>query len=136
MAHPNVDTAVRARLAANFTACEIRPEGSLEGADDGAAFLVVQFPYSNNRQATVGDPGNNHFREEGGVRFVLSVPRNRQAIATGRQWAEEINTVFRGKRFDGVLTFAPTSPVTDDSNELGGFYRLTWAVPYQFDVRG
>ncbi|MBO0904215.1 hypothetical protein [Jiella sonneratiae] len=135
MAHPTVDTAVRARLAANFNACEIRPEGSLE-AGDGAPFLVVQFPYSSSRQASIGDPGGNRWREEGGVRFVLSVPRNRAAIAAGRQWAEEIATVFRGKRFDGVLTFAPTSPVSDDNNDVGGLYRLSWAVPYQFDVRG
>ena len=108
MAHPSVDAAVRARLAANFTACEIRPEGSLEGAGDGTAFLVVQFPYSSSKQVSAGDPSNNHWREEGGVRFVLSVARTRAAIAEGRQWAEEINAIFRGKHFDGVLTFAPT----------------------------
>ncbi|MCQ8781719.1 phage tail terminator-like protein [Mangrovibrevibacter kandeliae] len=136
MAHPIVDQAFRAQLESSFSGCQIYPEGMATAPTDGSAFLVLQFPFSTSEQISVGDPGNNVYREEGAARFVLSVPRNRPAIESGRQWAAEIANLFRGNRFDGVLTFAPTSPVTDDENDTGSYYRLAWVCPYQFDLFG
>ncbi|MCE7028938.1 phage tail terminator-like protein [Jiella avicenniae] len=136
MAHRIVESTIRAHLAANFDGCPVYAKGAIGSREDGGAFLVVQFPHSSSRQASTGDPGNNFYREEGGVRFVLTVPRTASGIAQGDLWAEQIANAFRGKRIGGLLTFAPTSPVSDDSNDIGGLYRLSFAVPYQFDVKG
>lgn len=136
MAHKDVDAAVRARLAAGFSGCPVYDEGQTGAPSDASAFLVVQYPFSTSAQITAGDPENNVYRETGGIRFVLSVTRVRTSIEQGRQWAAEIATLFRGKRFDGVRTYAPTSPVTDDGNDAGSYYKLAWVVPYDFDIHG
>jgi hypothetical protein len=134
MAHRLVEAAFRARLAAGFSGCQIYPKGKTAAPSNGAAFLVLQFPHSTSMQASVGDPGNNRYREEGGARFVLNVKSNSApAIAQGDQWCEEIAELFRGKRFDGVLTFAPGSPTFDDESDNAGYFTMSFAVPYLFN---
>ncbi len=96
---------------------------------DGAAFLVVEYPLANAEQISVGSPGAQLFREEGGIRFVLSIPRG-QGVS---YWIGQLETLlghFRATTFSGVRTFAPTSPVLDDNNDQGSYWRLTAVVPY------
>ena len=123
MAHPGVEQAFRDRLTANFDRCPLVPDGDPNAGSNGGAFLVLQFPFSTSAQTTIGAPDENVYREEGGARFVLSVPRRFQAIADG-------------KEFDGVRTWAPTSPFSDDTNDTGSFYVLTVVVPYSWDLIG
>lgn len=136
MAHPDVEQAFRDRLTANFDRCPLVPDGDPNAGSNGGAFLVLQFPFSTSAQTTIGAPDENVYREEGGARFVLSVPRRFQAIADGKQWCVEIAALFRGKEFDGVRTWAPTSPFSDDTNDTGSFYVLTVVVPYSWDLIG
>lgn len=134
MAHRLVVNAVRARLAANFTGCPVYGENTLaESPKDGSAFIVLQFPWSRSVWETLAGPDGCDHREEGAFRFVLSVPRD-GGVDEGRQWLDEIASLFRGEEFDDVQCYAPDSPVSDDRNETGSYYRLTMAVPYQFIV--
>jgi hypothetical protein len=136
MAHHSVVQAVEARLAAGFTACPIFVENDAsETPADGSAFGVLQFPYSRSEQASIGDPGGNWYREEGGFRIVLAVERGAGTLI-GRQWLEEVASLFRGKSFDGVRTYAPGSASTDDNSEDGVFFRLSIAIPYDFHITG
>ena len=136
MAHPDVEQAFRDRLAEGFTGCELVDDGAEPNVEGFDPFLTLQFPFVSSSQITTGSPGSNFYREEGAARFVLSVRRNKPSIAEGKQWCVEIAALFRGKHFGGVRTYAPNSPVSDDGNDMGGFYVLAFTCPFDFDVVG
>lgn len=106
-----------------------------ERTDESASFLQVQYPVANEEQITIGAPGANVWREEGVIRLVLLMNRDEDR-ATILQRADELRSLFRGKEFGGVQTFAPSPPAIDDNNDDGNFLRLSIAVPYQFDRLG
>lgn len=139
-----VVSTIEGHLAANWTRCEVRgfTDNSGETPDDGAAFLVVQYPFSQTEQITVGAPGANVFREEGGVRLVLNMPRDPDSRADALTWTDELAALFRGRHFPasgamlGLTTHAPSSPVFDDASDDGNYLLLSVIVPYQADVLG
>lgn len=137
MAHLTVVQAVENRLAGAFSYCPIRVEneGDETVPTDGGPFLTVQFPYSRSEWETVEGPDGSDFLEEGGIRFVLAAPAG-YGTHVYRGWMDEIATLFRGVSFDGVQTFAPTSPVTDDRSDKEGYFVLSLVVPYQFTITG
>lgn len=136
MASRTVKDAVEARLAANWTNCPIQGI-NLEGETpaDASPFLMVQYPVSEEQQITIGAPGNNVWREEGALRFILSIARG-TGVDQGLTWIEELRSLFRGKQFSHVSTWAPSAAVLDDTNDAGNYWRLTFAVPYYFDING
>ncbi|MBA4219936.1 MAG: hypothetical protein C0458_04315 [Methylobacterium sp.] len=132
MASAETMAAVKSRLAAGFTSAPVYfPNGALP-ATGLAEYVAVQYPLASERQASFGAPGSNVFREEGVIRFVFHV---RAGLGTDRIGilAGELRTLFRNARFDGVRTYAPTSPVFDDRADAGSTYRASIAVPYDFD---
>jgi len=136
MASEAVVNAVAARLAANWNKVPLVGVNLNESAPaDGSPFIVVQYPIANEEQISVGSPGANIWREEGVFRLVIHAERG-GGVAQGLQWADELRTLFRGKHFDGVETFAPSPPAIDDSNDIGNYFQLSVAVPYQFDRIG
>lgn len=136
MAHPSVVQAVEARLSAGFTGCPVFVENSNpDTPGDGSTFAVLQFPYSRSEQASIGSPDANWYREEGAFRIVLAVETGAGTHAS-RQLLETISALFRGKSFDGVRTYAPGSASSDDNSEDGAFFRLSIAIPYDFNITG
>lgn len=137
MAQAAVIAAVNQRLADNWTNCPVvGPNISGDAPSDGLSpFLSIQYPVAREEQITIGAPGNEVFRETGAIRFVLNVQRGR-GVDQGSAWADQLRTLFRAKQFASVNTFAPSSPVLDDSNDMGDYWRLTFAVPYYFDFIG
>lgn len=136
MAKLAVVLAVEKILADHWTRCPI-PEANGNGSTPagGTAFLQVQYPYSTSERITFGAPGANTHREEGAFRILLHVERGSGTL-TGLQWADELETLFLSKHFDGVQTFTPSSANSDDSNENGQYYTFAVAVPYRFDFIG
>lgn len=137
LAHPSVIAAVTDRFQAGFQvpACRIVPVNTKPGDDRSlSAFVVLQFPFSSSAPATVGAPGGQWWMEEGAFRFVLSVPKG-DGLGLGPEWAEQIAQLFRGEEFGDVVCFAPGSPVVDDGNETDAFFRLSFAVPYEFQFQ-
>lgn len=134
MACAAVMAAVRARLDANWTRCPVfyANEGMTAPADKGA-FLSVQYPVATEEQKTVGAPGNNVFREAGVIRLVLSIPIG-AGVDAYSVWLDELRALFRGKQFDHVTTWAPSGGVLDDRNDDGGYWMLSSAVEYYFDL--
>jgi hypothetical protein len=137
MAHPSVVAAVGARLQAGFDHCPVITEndGDQTVPSDAGPFLKLQFPWTRSEWQTIDGPDGCDFLEEGGFRFVLSVPSGSGTI-TGRVWLEEIATLFRGQRFEGVQTYAPSSPVSDDASDAPGYFRLSIVVPYEYLIQG
>ncbi|WP_244472262.1 phage tail terminator-like protein [Methylobacterium sp. Leaf108] len=130
-------TAVAARLANNWTRCPVRGPNEADGRTPaaGTAFLVHQYPISISNQISIGSPGANVYREEGAIRLVLNVGRSKGA-ATASLWADELAALFRGRVFDGVRTYAPSSPAIDDRNDEGPYFTLSVTVPYEHDTLG
>lgn len=130
MAHYSVVQSVETRVADNFAHCPAYVENELmQTPDDGSAFLIIQFPWSNSIWEEIG--GTPVFKEEGAFRFVLAVTRG-QGAHTARQWLGELATLFRGVLFDGIQCFVPDTPVANDDNEMASYYRLSIAVPYWY----
>lgn len=136
MADKSVIDAVNARLASLWTSCPVRGL-NLEGDTpaDGSAFLAVEYPIASSSQISIGSPGSNVYREIGAIRFVINVQRG-DGLDGGSQMAKDLAALFRGKQFSGVNTWAPSSPVLDDRNDIGNYWKLTFAVPYYFDLIG
>lgn len=136
MASKTVVDAVKARLAANFTAVPLLVDNvDSAGPDDGSPYLELQFPVANEQQITVGAPGRNVFREEGAFRLVLSV-RTGDPLDQALTWIDQLRALFRGKQFAGVTTYAPSPAVQDDRAFVAGGTRvlLSTAVPYYADL--
>lgn len=132
MAHPAVEAAVEARLRAGFTECEIFVENVLSTPpDDGAPFIILQFPASTDRRRSIG---TKFHEQEGAFRIVLHLPFG-TGTDTLRAWGEQIAAIFRGAKFSGVQTVDPQSPFLSDQPE--GNY--TWAaivVPFRYFYNG
>ena len=135
MPHANVDIAVKARLAANWTHCPVVVELNLSADLPSAPFLTVVYPVANAEQMSIGAPGANIWRETGVFLLVLNVERSTGSSAW-LEWSDELSALFRGKTFSGVQTFATTSAPIDNDNENGNYYELAVAVPYQYDLIG
>lgn len=134
MASLAVQTAVEARLAANWTATAIiKPNTTSEVPTDGSPFLTVQYPLSESEQVGLASVGNRNYREEGVIRLVLAVQKG-QGNGQALTWCETLRTLFRGAKFSGVQCWEASPPVENGDNEDGNYYVLSVAVPYYFDV--
>lgn len=123
---------VEARLAAWTRAPVVGVNLQGETPEDGSPFLVVQYPVVTGARTTHG----RTWRETGTIRFVLNGSRG-AGVADATVWADELADLYRGwkKRAPaGTLECqAPTSPLLNDDNEQGMYFRLSVVVPYTFD---
>lgn len=138
MASAAVMTAIESAVAANWTHTPIvAPNGGGSVPDDGSAYLIIQYPVAVERMISIGSPGSNVWREEGGVRIVLNI----QAGTGLGSWPARIDALraaLRGKTFaDGAITTWEASPTaSDDRNDDGAYYVMSFAVAYQADLIG
>lgn len=135
MAHSQVVAAFRARLASEWNNCPVQGDVNIGAGVPETPFIEVQFPVSTSTQKSVGAPGANFWREEGGCLLTLHVERQSGADAW-LPWVDDLASIFRGKSFDGVQTYAPTSAIYSDENEDGQTFKLRVAIPYDFDLIG
>lgn len=138
MASKAVSDAVYARLenTANWNHPEIPiVKGNVSPGTLPERFLAVQFPIGNEDIASLGDPSNRLFREEGAVRFVLQ-GESGEGADNLLTLLDELRTLFRGKEFSGVITYAPSPAVEHDDNDEGNYYAVSTVVPYEYDLIG
>lgn len=133
MAHKDAEIAIEARLRANWTNCAIFTENkeTVQPANGQDAFLTLQFPFSDPQRWSVGTA---LYREEGGFRITMSIPRG---IGTDviRDWGEEIREIFIDQKFDGVDCKVPSDPFTDDRSDAGPYYVAYVVVPFIYQWR-
>ncbi len=102
---------------------------------DGSPFIEIEYPVRNERQVSLGSPGNNHFKEEGAFRVVLNERRG-IGMQRARTWIDELRTLFRGQRIDPIVCFEATGPVINNSNDLGDYWQMSFVVRYWTYVIG
>ncbi|MBS7542525.1 phage tail terminator-like protein [Ancylobacter oerskovii] len=136
MAQKPVIDAVNDRLAVYWTLCPVwEANTTTQPPADGSGYLEIQYPVTNAQQVSIGAPGQNWLRDEGVIRAVFHVESG-SGLSVASTWADTFSALFRLKQFDGVQTWAPSSPAVDDENDNGGYYVVSVAVPYWFDYLG
>lgn len=138
MANPIVCDAVEAVLAAEWTHSEyplILPNTSGAPPKAGTPYMRVDYPISEAKQASFGSPGSNFWREIGVFRIILFSPRGK-GTAIPRELAQEIATMFRGRRItEAVHCWAP-SIANDPEGDEATYYITAIAVEYWADIIG
>lgn len=133
-----VDALVTARLRAflddtppAFAISLLPPNMVASPSSADAAFIVIQYPVVNGSKPVL----NRHFQEEGGIRIVVNVRREielDQALAL----SDDIASLFRERDLgSGLRTFAPDTPIINDTSDDANWFSLAVIVPYrlQFD---
>lgn len=134
MASKAVIDAVSARLAANWTQTVVIPLNEQgEVPTDGKPFLSVQYPIAQETHVGMAAVGFRTFREEGAIRFVLSVSRG-EGVSQALIWADQLRALFRAQQFGGVSCLSPAPAFFDDSNDRGAYFVLSIVCEYYFDL--
>lgn len=133
MPAPAVDTAFKARIAANFTTIPtIGVNGVVEPPSNGTSFVVLQYPVVNGEKPGIG----RRFFEEGALRIVINAVRA-VADTDGAAWAATLASLFRDRKLgSGLQTFTPNGPIINDAVDLGDFVELSVIVPYRYQYDG
>lgn len=121
--------AVAERAAAGLPECPIFGI-NLQGdvPEDGSVFGQVQYPVANAEQM---DLAARRYREEGAIRIIVNGQRG-IGVQDALRLTDLLATMFRSKKFDGVQTWSPSSPVIDDRNDEGNYFSVAFVVTYHF----
>lgn len=132
-----VDTAIKAKLAAGWTACPVvggsragdLPETIAEPPANENAFLVVQYPVVNGSKPVL----RGKYFEDGAIRFVLNVKRDVGQVQ-GLTWADTLASLFRDYKSDAehFETFVPSGTIINDTNDDGVWLSYSVIVPYRY----
>lgn len=134
MAQQAVVDAVVARLQAGWTTTQIFQPNDKNGdtPGDGSAFVSVQFPTAVETFIAMAAVGSRTMRETGTIRIVVSVLRG-TGLDTGLGYCGTLAALFRLQTFSGVVCFAASPPIDNDSGDNGAYWVLSTSVSYQFD---
>ena len=129
MARMEVITAVRARLAANWSAAPVYDNNSQGSTpEDASPFVILQFPLANTERWPVNQ---RYYVEEGAFRVVIHTQRG-SGEDLALQWSDQIADIFRDQTFAGVECKVPSSPLLDDENDQGPYFATSLVVPYVY----
>ncbi len=96
--------AIIARLKANWALSEIIDvNATTQTPADLSPWIRIEFPIASNRQVVLG----RGYREDGGFRIVVATALG-EGIGKSNDWCEQIATIFRNRKFDGVQCLAPS----------------------------
>lgn len=133
-----VQSAIRARLEANFTAAPLRFQGdSSPLPDEPASFVYVELTIDRfGFVAFGGGRGQNLQRSEGEIEAHVLV-RIGDNLEDGLQWAEQIAAIFRGQRVDDISFGAAEAMPASGRFEDGNYsYVATAVIELHFDKLG
>jgi hypothetical protein len=107
MSSPGIRAAIKAELAASWTACPVFDLSDYVAFSDipqadADCLLLLQFVGGPERLATIGQIENHSWREEGVVIFHLAMPTG-ESSARALQMGEELVALFRGRRLGPFL---------------------------------
>jgi hypothetical protein len=126
MAKKAVTEAVAARLAANWTTTAIlQLNVDMEPPADGSPWVRLQFPVSNDIQTVLG----RGYRATGAFRIVVATGIA-EGISDSMTYCEQIATIFRNQRFDGVECLTPT---IGEGIDDGNYFIATVIVPFRYE---
>lgn len=126
MAKKVVTDAVAARLAANWTTTPILAlNETTQAPADGGPWVRLEFPVANGVQTTLG----RAYRETGAFRIVVAT-EIMSGLAKSMTYCEQIATIFRNQKFDGVVCLTPTIREGVDD---GSYFIASVVVPFRYE---
>lgn len=133
-----VQTKIDDYLAANWLATPIRGvDNDLDGPPLASLdpWIAVQYPGADESQASMGDPGNNVWREEGVIVVHIQVASG-TGKATYLSLGDQMAALFRGKDIDGVhiRSVSPPNFREDVKAFQGNWYSLSMTIDYYHDI--
>lgn len=128
MAKQAITDAVAARLAANWTTTPILKINEDMGTPaDGLPWIRLQFPVSNDIQTVLG----RGYRASGAFRIVVATEVG-EGLTNSMTRCEQIATIFRNQKFDGVQCLTPT---IGEGIDDGSYFIATVIVPFRYEYR-
>lgn len=137
MASQAVAAAFRAKIGETYQSLPVfYPNEGVDTPSDGTQFLSIQYPVSSEECVGLGGVGHRTFRERGTIRIVLSVPRglDKDGMNAALVLIESMRGLLRAQIFGGVTCEEASPPVSNDDNDAGAYWKLSFAVPYYFDI--
>lgn len=126
-------------IADNWTHTTIRSvDSDIALPETRTAFAELTFPVRpREEQVSVGDPGNNLYRTEGGAYFCVFVPVN-ELKSTWLTRLDTLRSAMRGHvSTDGNFRiYGVDPPFMGGNSERLGYYELSITALYEFDLYG
>jgi hypothetical protein len=139
MASASPYAAILGRLQAMWTTTPIievdgNTQVTLPTDSDGfpVAWVGIEFPGGAAEQWSIGDPGNNAWREDGAFMIHISVPVG-AGKALALNYADQLAAIFRGKKFSFVTCWAPNPPQFNGID--GNYCGYSFGTPYHYEYR-
>ena len=133
MASAAVEELIESYLTENWTRAPVLVVNQdAETPADGSPFLVLQYPLSDVTRPFVNQ---RTYREEGGFRIVINVPRN-EGTATIRLWGAELAALFRDRQIGPVKCGIPSEPYTDNESDEGNYFTGAMVCEFTYDFEG
>lgn len=141
MASTFVRSATLTKIGTHWTATPIRSADDMrsdayDNPADGAGFLFVEFPMSEEEQSSIGSPGSNVFVEHGRFRVIYNVPLS-TTLTTAISALDTLRGHLRSIRYGTdlrIVTYAP-GPVTEPF-PFGPYHEIAFTVPYRYFLNG
>lgn len=97
-------------------------------------YMVLEFPGGTGQQASIGDPGNNWWKEIGTFQLHCYYPVGNSAD-TARQYLKDAAAIFRGVSENGIIYRAPFPPSPGRKDSIdGNWLSLSMSVPYEYRI--
>lgn len=137
MSSPDVYDRLEAYLRAEWSATPLVFENEEWPLDEGepAAFVYVEIFGNFYSQESVGDPGNNLWRETGTMQMHVLVP-NATGTRSARTYAKALVALFREVEVDGVRFREMSIGAGEPGMPTGNYFPMTATVDWEFDENG
>lgn len=122
-----VQSAIRTRIEAGFTAAELRFKNESVDVPDDAFVYVELIVEDSSIVAFGGGRGSNLQRTNARIEAHVLVPVG-EGMSEGLGWSETIAAIFRGQRMDDVSYFDAEVFPMDGKSEDGKFCHVATAI--------
>ena len=138
MSSKAVQDKFNAYMLANWTDTDIYDVNNTIDApprDDLSDWIAIQYPGAGEEQVSMGDPGNNVWREEGVIVIHIQTASgigNQEFLTIG----EKLSNMLRAAVIDGIhiRSVSPPNFREDVKAFQGNWYSMTTALDYYHDI--
>lgn len=102
----------------------------VDGNANPLPFVVLEFPGAVASQWTIGDPGNNAWREDGAFMLHIGIPSG-SGDAAARDFADQLAALFRGQSFGGVTCWECNPPTP--GRRVGNIAMFSFGTRYHYE---
>ena len=137
MSSPDVFDRLETYLRTEWTDTPLVFENDEWPLDEGepAAFVYVEIFGGFYGQESVGDPGNNLWRETGTLQMHVLVP-NTTGTRAARAHAKALVNLFKEVEVEGVRFRDMSVGAGEPGRATGNYFPMTATVDWEFDENG